>query len=100
MITSDLGFDILFIGKLLIIHCRNWLKVVHSLQPDISFIFSLANLVYINEYKAQSNCNQDPTFRHSGQSRVFIGGDLKLQCGFLNTQGMTSSANKMHEKPE
>jgi hypothetical protein len=28
-------------------------------------MFSLATLVYINEYKAQSNCNQDPTFRHS-----------------------------------
>jgi hypothetical protein len=28
-------------------------------------MFSLATLVYINAYKAQSNCNQDPTFRHS-----------------------------------
>ena len=28
-------------------------------------MFSLATLVYINEYKAKSNCNQDPTFRHS-----------------------------------
>ena len=27
-------------------------------------MFTFAILVYINEYKAQSNCNQDPTFRH------------------------------------
>jgi hypothetical protein len=28
-------------------------------------MFSLATLVYINEYKALSNCNQDRMFRHS-----------------------------------
>jgi hypothetical protein len=33
--------------------------------PGISIMFPLATLVYINEYKTQSNCNQDPTFRHS-----------------------------------
>jgi hypothetical protein len=49
-----------------------------------------APLVYINEYKAQSDC-----FVSTLQSSVFIRGDLKLQCGFLNTQGMALSANKM-----
>ena len=40
-------------------------EFVRSQQPGISIVFSLATPVYIHEYKAQSNCNQDPTFRHS-----------------------------------
>jgi hypothetical protein len=34
----------------------NW-EFVRSRQPGISIMFSLATLVYKNEYKAQSNCN-------------------------------------------
>ena len=40
-------------------------EFVRSQQPGISFMFSLATPVYIHEYKAQSNCNQDQAFRHS-----------------------------------
>ena len=41
------------------------LEFVRSQQPGISIMFTLTTPVYIHEYKAQSNCNQDPTFRHS-----------------------------------
>jgi hypothetical protein len=65
--------------SLLVQHSTNWttrsrqnrlnlfqyLKFVRSRQPGISTMFSLATLVYVNEYKVQSNCNHDPTFRHS-----------------------------------
>ena len=41
------------------------LEFVRSQQPGISIMFSLATPVYIHEYTAQSNCDQDPTFPHS-----------------------------------
>ena len=41
------------------------LGFVRSEQPGISIMFSHATPVYIHGYKAQSNCNQDPTFPHS-----------------------------------
>ena len=47
-----------------------YLKFVRSPQPGISIMFSLATLVSINEYKAQSNYFHDPTFRHSSQCLV------------------------------
>ena len=55
----------------------------------------LATLVEINDYKAQSNCNQDPTFRHSSLVSS-LGVIYSCNRGFLNTQGMTSPANEMH----
>jgi hypothetical protein len=44
---------------------NNGLKFVSSRQTGISVTFSLATLVFINEWKTQSNCIHDPTFRHS-----------------------------------
>jgi hypothetical protein len=34
-----------------------YLKFVGSRKPGISIVFSFTTLVYISEYKAQSNCN-------------------------------------------
>ena len=32
-----------------------------AVKPETNYYFYLA----LNDYKAQSNCNQDPAFRHS-----------------------------------
>jgi hypothetical protein len=40
----------------------------------ILHVFARYSGLYINEYKAQSNSNQDPTFRHSNGGLLWLGG--------------------------